>query len=157
MRDISQSIRIELIPDLSGKITLSNENFNLTWTRLERDDRSIGAREREREKGTRHPGHCGTLSSIVWCLFIFFAYCRICRWCFLERAQYAQKSESKPSHHTFYPSGHKYKALFSLPLLLLLLCVVLSHYRCRFSAKRMHFFSSSMPPHIRPYIRCVQA
>lgn len=116
------------------KISISLERVSsATTTAREAIDQN---RRRKKEKFWTLP------HLLVACLFIFLANCWICRWCFLERAQYAQKSESKPSHHTFYPSGHKYKALFLL-LLLLLLCVVLSHYRCRFSAKRMHFFSSS--------------
>jgi len=35
------------------------------------------------------------------------------------------------------------------------LYAVLSHYRCRFSTKRMHFFF--LLPYIHSYIRCVQA
>jgi hypothetical protein len=64
------------------------------------------------------------------------------------------KSENKPSQHAFYPSGHKYKALlFLLLVLVLLLCAVLSHYRCRFSAKLVDPFFSSLLPRI--YIRSV--
>jgi hypothetical protein len=61
------------------------------------------------------------------------------------------KNEGKSSHHTSYPSAHKYKALFSLLSIVTLSLSLLDQ------AHALFFLSSYIYIVIYTYVRCVQA
>jgi hypothetical protein len=117
---------------------------------------------KKKEKHSRTIQHL-----VINCLmFVYFAWICICIYTYTYIYAYDALSKghsmyarAKGNHHIIHPILASIRTRLFLSSLFFLY-VVLSHYRCRFSNKRMHFFFSSIYiyiyTYIHTYIRCVQ-
>ncbi len=84
------------------------------------------------------------------CLFCSYMYGYVCD--ALSKG-HSMCVRARRNHHIIHPIP----VATSTRLFLLFLCAVLSHYRCRFSTKRMHFFSPSTHTYIHTWDAYKQA